>query len=84
MLFAGVGGESDEVVDDYVDRSAHGVAGEVGIIDGLRGDTLSGKCGVAVHEQREIFCLAAFTGAVLLGPGAPHRHRIYGFEVAGI
>ena len=37
-----------------------------------------------MHQQRQILCLAAFTGAVLLGASASHRHRIDRFQVAGI
>jgi hypothetical protein len=84
VLFARIGGESDQVVDDDVDGAANGVAGEVGVIHGLGGDALSGESGIAVDEQRQIFGLAAFTGAVLLGAGAPDGDGIDRFKVARI
>jgi hypothetical protein len=57
VLFAGIGGEPDQVVDDHVDGSADGVAGEVGIIQRLRGDALPGERGVAVHQHGRYFAL---------------------------
>ena len=84
MLLAVAGGEAHQVIHDDVDRAAHGVAREVGVIHRLSRDALSGKRRVAVHQQRKIFRLAALAGAVLLGARASHRDRIDRLEVAGI
>ncbi len=84
VLFGVAGGEAEKIVDDDVDGAADGVSGEVGVVHGLGEDALSGECGVAVDEQREIFFASAFAGAVLLGAGAADGDGVDGFEVAGI
>src|ERR1700686_525046 len=84
MLFAAVGGESDQVVDDDVNRSAYRKTAQVGIGHGLRGHALAGESSVPVHENRQILFLSAYTGAVLFGASASHRNRIDGFEVARV
>ena len=67
-----------------MDRAADGVAGEVGVVQGLGEDALSGECGVAVDEERKIFFAATFAGAILLGAGAADGDGIDGFEMAGV
>ena len=67
-----------------MNRPAHGVAGEIRIVQRLRGDPLSCKRRVAVHQQRQILCLAVFARAVLLGARAAYRYRINRFKMAGI
>jgi hypothetical protein len=67
-----------------VNGAADGVAGEVGVVHGLGEDALSGECGVAVDEEREIFFASAFAGAVLLGAGAADGDGVDGFEMAGV
>src|SRR5713101_1248541 len=84
MLVAGIGREPDQVVDQYVDRSAHRVAAQVCIIERIRRDALPSESGVAMYQLWQILRLAAFTGAGLLGASASHRYRIYRFQVAGI
>ena len=49
---AGIGSEADEIVDDDVYGSANVVAAQVGQIQRLGGDSLSGKSGIAMHEHR--------------------------------
>ena len=84
VLFEIAGGESEKIVDDYVNGAADGVAGKVGVVHGLGEDALSGESGVAVDKQREIFFASAFAGAVLFGAGAADCDGIDGFEVAGV
>src|ERR1700688_1805030 len=84
MLLAAIGGESDQVVDDDVNRSAYRKTAHVGIVHGLRGNALAGEGGVPVHEDGQILFLSAHTGAVLFGASASHRDRINGFEVARV
>jgi hypothetical protein len=84
VLFQIAGGESQEIVYDYVNGAADGVAGEVGVVHGLGEDALSGKSGVAVNQQREIFFASAFAGAILLGTSTADGDGIDGFEVAGV
>src|SRR6266849_4587045 len=84
VLFEITRRESQEVVDDNVNRSADGVGGKVGVVHGFGEDALSGKGGVAVDQQGEIFFASAFASTVLLGASAAYRYRIDGFEVAGI
>src|SRR6202042_2619760 len=55
MRFAGYGGEADQIVGDDVYRSAHGVAGQIGKVQRFGNDTLSGKSGITVYQQRKIF-----------------------------
>ena len=84
VLFGVAGGEAEQIVDDDVDGAADGVARKVGVVHGLGEDALSGECGVAVDEQRQIFFASAFAGAVLLGAGAADRDGIDGFEMTGV
>ncbi len=76
--------EANQIVGDDVDRPAHGVARQIGIVQCLRHDALPGKCRVPVHQQRQILFFPAFSGAVLLGASAPDGHRIHRLQMAGI
>ena len=78
------GGKSDQVVDDHVDRAAHRVSGESGIVQSLGPNALSSKGAIAVNHQRQKLLLTAFSGPVLFRPGAADGDRIHCFEVAGI
>ncbi len=90
---AGLRGETDEIVDDDVDRAADGVRLQVREVERFRQDALAGKCGVAVHDDRPDF-VKRFARAVddrtvhavarLLGARAAHGHGIDRFQVAGI
>ena len=73
-----------QIVDDDVNRSADGVATQVGKVQRLGGDSLPGKCRVAMHENRQDLDLAVAAHARLLGARAPQRHRINRFQMAGI
>ena len=53
-------------------------------IEGLGHDALAGKCRIAVDQQWQVFLPAVFSGAILLGAGAAHGHRIDSFQMAGI
>src|SRR5271166_3075011 len=83
MFFQIAGGEAEQIVDDNMNGAADSVAGEIGVIHGFREDALSGKGGVAVNQQGQIFFAAAFSSAVLLGASAADSYGIDGFEVAG-
>ena len=84
VLFDIAGGESEQIVDDDMNRAADGIAGKVGVIHGFGEDALSGESGIAVNQEREIFFASAFAGAVLLGARAADGDGIDGFEMAGI
>ena len=84
MHFAGAGSESDQIVDDDVNRAADGVTGKIGVVHGLRENALAGECGVAVDEQRKILARTIFPGAILFGARAADGDGIDGFQMAGI
>src|SRR5262249_44164619 len=77
-------GESDQVVDDDMQRPTDAVSRNIGKVQGLGEDALAGKRAVAVHEQGQKFLTAAFTGTILLGARATDRHRVNRFQVTGI
>ena len=82
---AGEGGKADLVVDHDVDGAARRVALELGEVEGLGDQTLAGKGGVAVDQQRQH--LGPRRGVVtppLLGAGAALDHRVDGLEMAGV
>ena len=67
-----------------MNRAAHGIARQVGVIQGLGHHALSGESGITVNENGKIFFPAAFSGAILLGARPADRDRIHCFQVAGI
>src|ERR1700728_3656432 len=80
----GLGGKSDEVVDDDVDAAADGEAIDTGEVHGLGPDALAGEGGVAVDDDGKDAVGAVRTNAVLMGACAAHGDRIDGFEVTGV
>ena len=84
VRFFGLGGESDEVVDDDVDAAADGVAVDAGEVQGLGPDALAGEGGVAVDDDGEDAVDTVGANAILAGAGAAHGDGIDGFEVAGV
>jgi hypothetical protein len=64
--------------------AADSVALDIAEIEGLRGDALAGKRGVAVDQDGQHLLLAFGADARLLGARPAHGHRIDGFQVAGI
>ena len=78
------GGKTDQVVDDDVNAAADAESLKPAEIQCLSPDALPGKSGVAVHDDGHDRRNAVFTRMDLLGAGATQRHRIYGFQVAGI
>ena len=84
VFFAVIRGEAQQIVRNHVNRAAHGVARKVGVVHGLGQNSLPGKRGIAVHQQRQIGFASAFAGAILLRPRAPNRNRIDRFQMAGI
>ncbi len=67
-----------------MNRSAHGVAAQVGQVQALGGDSLPRKSGVAVHDDRHNLQLPVAPDARLLGASAAHGHRVHRLQVAGI
>ena len=67
-----------------MNSAAHGVSREIGIVHGLRENSLACEGGVAMDKQRKIFFAAAFSGAILLGASAAYGYRIDCFQMAGI
>jgi hypothetical protein len=93
VLLRGTRGETDQIVDDDVNRSADRVCSKIRKIEGFRPDALAGERGVAVHDDGpdfvENFRRAIDVGTVnavasLLGAGASHGDGIDSFEVAWI
>jgi hypothetical protein len=84
MRFEWYGGEADLIVGDDVHGSTNGVAGQIGIVQSLGDDTLSGESGIAVYHQRKKFPCTGFAGSVMFCACAADRHRVNGFQMAGI
>jgi hypothetical protein len=84
MLFAVTRREAEKIVDHDVNRAAHGVSRQVGVVHSLGENSLARERGIAVHQQREVLLASAFAGAILLGARAPDRHGVDGFQVARI
>ncbi len=80
----GGGGEPDLVVDHDVDGPAGRVAAELGEVEGLGDDALTGEGGVSMEEQREDQVVAARPELVLTGPGDALEHRVDRLQVAGV
>ncbi len=82
---AGQCGETDLVVDHDVDRAAGLVALELGEVEGLGDESLSGERGVAVDQQRQDPAAGCHVVASpLLAPGSAFDDRVDGFEVSRV
>ncbi|KAI3492962.1 hypothetical protein L1887_42337 [Cichorium endivia] len=81
---ARVGGEADLVVDDDVDGAAGGVVREVVHAHGLVHDTLTGKGGVAVHEERHGGLVLRVLGKVLEGTRLAEHDGVLCLEMGGV
>ena len=86
-------GEANQIVDNDVEGATHGIGSKVAEIEGFRPDTLAGKGGIAVHDDRPDLvqglaraidprALDAVAGK--LGTCAAHRHGVNRLEVARI
>src|SRR5882672_4917294 len=84
MFIAGRGGKSDQVVDDDVNRSAYGISFEVGEVEGLGKNALSGEGSVAVNQNRQVQLATVFSGAILLGAGLADRDGVHRFQMTWI
>ena len=89
VLLHGPRGEADQVVDDDLNRAAHGVRLEIGKIESLGPDALPGERRVAVHHDGHDLVVRAVIPAIRavacqLGPRPAHGHGIDRFEVAGV
>ena len=80
----GLGGETDEVVDDDVNAAADREALDFSKIESLGPDALTGESGVSVDGDREDAVDAVGAPAGLLGAGAAHGDGIDGLEMAGV
>ena len=80
---AGRGREPDLVVDDEVDGSARAVPAQLGHLQDLDDDALTGHRGVAVDHDRE-HIEGAHWSAVLLGAHDPLEHAVDGLEVGRV
>ena len=82
---AGLGGEADLVIDDKVEGAAGLVAGELGELECLGDDALTGERRVTVDEERED-AIAVFHGAAdaLAGAGFALDDGIDDFEVGRV
>jgi glutamine amidotransferase PdxT len=67
-----------------VQRAADRVSGESTEIERLLNDSLAGKRGVTMDEQRHAAFALAVAGAILLGTHATQRNRRDEFHVARI
>ena len=79
------GGEAHLVVDDDVHGATGPVAAQLRELEGLGDDTLTGECGVAVHQDGQ-HGETGLTKAeqVLLGAGKPLENGADCLEVAGV
>src|SRR6266404_3495776 len=84
MLLLRPRGKADQVVDDDVDRAAHGVSMQISQIERFRPDALARESGVAVHDDGHNFGGAAYAVACLLGASAADRDGIDGFQMAWV
>ena len=84
----GIGGESNLVVRDQVERAARRIAREALEVERLRDDALPGERRVAVDEDRERDVSVVAAGlrrpVGLLGAGATLDHRVDRLEVARV
>ncbi len=85
-----IGGETDLVVDDEMDRTGNAVALQARKAEALGHDALTGKGGIAVQQKRQNLgagckrnhVVAGATGQqILLGAGLAHDDRIDDFKV---
>lgn len=80
-----VGGESDLVVDDQMNRTTNAVRREVVHPKGLVDDTLTSECCVTVQEDGHggvVFLLVV--GEELEGASLANNQRVFGFEMGGV
>ena len=84
MRFARHGGEANQIIYDDVDGAAYVVALDAGHVQRFGPDSLSRKCSVAVHDDRNDRLRATFTDARLLRARTSDGDWVDRFEVAGI
>src|SRR5437870_13854298 len=84
MQLARNGRESDQVVDNHVNRTANAVSRDVSEVESFGENALPGESSIAVHQQRKELFASRFTGAVLLGTSPADGDRIDRFQVTGI
>ena len=84
MLLLGACGESDQIVDDDVDRAAHGVRLKVSKVERLGPNTLPSESGVTVHHDGDDFGGAACAVARLLRANSADGDWINCFQMARV
>src|SRR5260370_40107037 len=93
MFLRGLGRESDQVINDDVNRAANGVSPKVGKVKRFRPNPLARESRVAMHNDGNDF-VQRFAGTVdvgstqavarLLGARAANGYGINGFQMARI
>ena len=78
------GGEADLVVDDEVQRTPGGVAGELRIVEHLGDDALGRERGIAMEEKRKDAAARGVAAETLPGADLALHDRVDGLEVRGI
>ena len=82
------GGETDLVIDNQVDRATGAIPFELRKIEHFRDRSLTGECGIAVHQNRQhllaVNLTAAFAQHALAGAGFTFHNGVDGFQVARI
>src|ERR1700726_2514635 len=76
--------ESQQIVDNDVNGTAHSVSRQTREIERLCPDPLARKRGIPVNYDRQNATAATFASPSLLGAGPAHRYRIDRFQVARI
>ncbi len=64
-----LGGESDQVVNDDMQRAAHVIARNGSVVEGFRGNALPRERGVAMHDDGNNSVDALIAEVILLGAG---------------
>ncbi len=78
------GGETNLVVHHDMNGAAGVVAAELGQVERLGDDPLTGEGGVAMEQHRQHGVLGAGAAGLLLGAGDSLQYRVDGFEMAGV
>src|SRR5256885_12568905 len=84
VFLLGPGGEADQIIDNDVNGTAHGVGLEVREIQSFRPNSLAGEGSVAVHHDGDDLLSAAWTEARLLRARSANGYGIDSLEMAGV
>src|SRR5438270_10341006 len=84
MLFVVQSSEAQQVVGDNMHCAANGIAFQIGHIESLGYDSLSGERGVTMNEQGQKLVAAFCSRPILLSSRTAHGHRIHCLKMTGI